>query len=175
MNLATALTFKLVSFIAILSSIAATSADQGLHLKSYSEEQVEGCYLHNQTLGVCFDIRKGLMKVIENERRTNCALLELGPEMFFYQVLDQAFIGHGASMVYVPNDVPRIPDALRAFLKTHLQEWNDRTRSPEKSLPRSHERAALCSRSPAAGASVSSAGGQLDTVGNSPAISTSCA
>ena len=80
------------SFVAILLSIAAASADQGLHLKSYSEEQVEGCYIHNQTLGVCFDIGKGFMKLLKTTGEQIVLHKELGPKMLFYQVLDQAFI-----------------------------------------------------------------------------------
>ncbi|XP_078350851.1 uncharacterized protein LOC144635639 [Oculina patagonica] len=109
--------FMFVSFVAILFSIAATSADQALHLKSYSEDQVEGCYIHNQTLGVCFDIRKDLMKLLKTTGEQIVLHMKLGPEMLFYQVLDQTFIGNDASMVYVPNDVPRTPEALRGFLR----------------------------------------------------------
>ena len=79
--------------IAILFSIATTSANQGLHLKSYSEAQVEGCYIHNQTMGVCFDIGKGHMKLLKTTGEQILLYKEFGPDMLFYQVLDQAFIG----------------------------------------------------------------------------------
>ncbi|KAL9955007.1 hypothetical protein ACROYT_G042603 [Oculina patagonica] len=107
----------LPSFVAILLSITATSGDRALHLKSYSEDEVEGCYIHNQTLGVCFDISEGFMKLMKTTGEQIVLYKKLGPEMLFYQVLDQAFVGNGASMVYVPNDVPRTPEALRAFLR----------------------------------------------------------
>ena len=87
------MTFMLVSFVAILFSIEANSGDRALHLKSYSEEQVEGCYIHNQTLGVCFDISKGFMKLLKTTGEQILLYKELGPQMLFYEVLDQAFIG----------------------------------------------------------------------------------
>ena len=85
--------FMPVTFVAILLSIAAASADRGLHLKSYSDEQVEGCYIHNQTLGVCFNISKGFTKLLKTTGEQIVLYKELGPKMLFYQVLDQAFIG----------------------------------------------------------------------------------
>lgn len=81
------------SIVAILFSIAAISANQGLHLKSHSEAQVEGCYIHNETMGVCFDIGKRHMKLLKTTGEQILLYRELGPEMLFYQVLDQAFIG----------------------------------------------------------------------------------
>ena len=92
-NHPTAMAFIPVTFVAILLSIVAASADQGLHLKSYSEEQVEGCYIHNQTLGVCFDIGKDSMKLLKITGEQIVLYKELGPKMFLYQALDQAFIG----------------------------------------------------------------------------------
>ena len=79
--------------VAILFSMAASSADQGLHLKSHSEDQVEGCYIHNQTMGVCFDISKGFMRLLKTTGEQILLYKEFGPEMLSYQVLDQAFIG----------------------------------------------------------------------------------
>ena len=81
------------SVVALLFSIAATSANEGLHLKSYSEAQVDGCYVHNQTMGVCFDIGKGHIKLLKTTGEQLLLYRELGPDMFFYQVLDQGFIG----------------------------------------------------------------------------------
>lgn len=81
------------SVVAILFSMAATSADKGLHLKSHSENQVEGCYIHNQTMGVCFDISKGFMRLLKTTGEQILLYKEFGPEMLLYQVLDQAFIG----------------------------------------------------------------------------------
>ena len=54
---------------ATLFSIAVISGAklaQGLYLDKYSEEQVKGCYIHNQTLGVFFDVRKGFMKMTKS-------------------------------------------------------------------------------------------------------------
>ena len=81
------------SVVALLFFIAATSANEELHLKSYSEAQVEGCYIHNQTMGVCFDIGKGHIKLLKTTGEQILLYRELGPDMFFYQVLDQGFIG----------------------------------------------------------------------------------
>ena len=83
------------SIVAILFSIAATSdsANQGLHLKSHSEAQVEGCYIHNETMGVCFDVSKGHMKLLKTTGEQILLYREFSPDMLFYQVLDQAFIG----------------------------------------------------------------------------------
>ena len=81
------------SVVVLLSSIEATSANEGLHLKSNSETKVEGCYIHNQTMGVCFDIGKGHIKLLKTTGEQILLYRELGPDMMFYQVLDQAFIG----------------------------------------------------------------------------------
>ena len=81
------------SVVALLFSITATSANEGLHLKSHSEAQVEGCYIHNQTMGVCFDIGKRHIKLLKTTGEQILHYRELGPDMLFYQVLDQAFIG----------------------------------------------------------------------------------
>ena len=81
------------SVVALLFSITATSANEGLHLKSHSEAQVEGCYIHNQTMGVCFDIGKGHIKLLKTTGEQIVLYRELGPDMMFYQVLDQAFFG----------------------------------------------------------------------------------
>ena len=58
MALFTALTVVLVSL-----ACSSVVADGGLHLKSYSEDEVKGCYEHNRTLGVCFDVKTGSVKV----------------------------------------------------------------------------------------------------------------
>ena len=81
------------SVVVLLFSIAVTSANEGLHLKSHSEAQVEGCYIHNQTMGVCFDVGKGHVKLLKTTGEQILLYRELGPNMLFYQVLDQAFIG----------------------------------------------------------------------------------
>jgi len=86
-------------FLAVATqySIVAVShskpASQGLHLQSFSEEKVKSCYEHNQTLGVCFDVKKGSMKIAKTTGEEIVHYQELGPVMFFYQILDQAFVG----------------------------------------------------------------------------------
>ena len=79
--------------ILLFINITATSANQRLRLKSHSEAQVEGCYIHNETMGVCFDIGKGHMKLLKTTGEQILLYRELGPDMLLYQVLDQAFIG----------------------------------------------------------------------------------
>ena len=77
----------------LLSLACSIATDKGLRLKSYSKDEVKGSYEHNQGLGVTFDVRKGAMKIekITGERIVHYQ--DLGPYMFLYQVLDQAFIG----------------------------------------------------------------------------------
>ena len=83
-------TVPLFSIVAISDS---TPVTQGLHLLSYSEEEIKGCYEYNQTLGVCFDVKKGSMKIQKTAGEVIVYYEELGPGMFFYQVLEQAFVG----------------------------------------------------------------------------------
>ena len=66
---------------------------QGLHFQSYSEKQVKGCYDYNQTFGICFEVRKGSMKLLKTTGENIVTYLMLGPKMFYYQVIDQGFIG----------------------------------------------------------------------------------
>lgn len=86
---------SLTVMIFLLSSLACSfAADQGLNVTRYSEDEVKGCYIHNQTLGICFDVKlNGDMKIEKTTGEQIVRYLILGPEMFFYQVLDQAFIG----------------------------------------------------------------------------------
>lgn len=102
---------------AIVASIvySCVLADQGLHLKSCSEDEVNGCYEFNQTLAVCFDVQKNSIVIKKTTGERLVQYHNLGREMFFYQVLDQSFIGRGPSLFYVPDVVPREPAALRAF------------------------------------------------------------
>ena len=72
----------------LTATISDAKPAQGLHLNKYSEEQVKGCYIHNQTLGVCFDVRKGFMKMTKSTGEEIVLYVELGPGMNFYQVLD---------------------------------------------------------------------------------------
>jgi len=106
---------------ATLYSIVAVShskpASQRLRLQSFSEEKVKGCYEHNQTLGVCFDVKKDSRKIAKTTGEEIVHYQELGPDMFFYEILDQAFVGSVPTMYYVPDYVPREPEPLRAFIK----------------------------------------------------------
>lgn len=119
-----------ITFIFALFSSYSTADEEGLQLKSSSKDEVRGCYKHNQTLAVCFDVKKGSIKIQKSSGEGIVYYQELGPEMFLYQVLDKAFItGRGASMIYVPDDVPRTPEALRAF--SNDIQVDDEYESPE--------------------------------------------
>ena len=75
------------------SSDLEASVPQGLRLTTYSEKQVKGCYNYNQTLGICFDVRKSSMQLLKTTGEKIVFYMELGPNMFYYQVVDQGFIG----------------------------------------------------------------------------------
>lgn len=66
---------------------------QGLRLDSYSEQKVKGCYNYNQTLSICFDVGKHFMKLATKPGEEIVFHLELGPNMFYYNVLGQGFMG----------------------------------------------------------------------------------
>jgi len=67
---------------------------QGLDLERYSEKQIKGCYYYNNTLGICFDIQQDLMKLLKTTGEIIFVDQDLHPDSFFYQVLDQAFLGY---------------------------------------------------------------------------------
>ena len=75
------------------SSDLKASSPQDLRLTAYSEKQVKGCYNYNQTLGICFDVRKSSMKLLKITGEKIVFYMDLGPNMFYYQVVDQGFIG----------------------------------------------------------------------------------
>ena len=78
----------------LCSVMASSDSEVGLRLlTTYSEKQVKGCYNYNQTLGICFDIRKSAMKLLKTTGEKIVFYMELGPNMFYYQVVDQGFIG----------------------------------------------------------------------------------
>ena len=86
----------LLAAATLLSNVALTHskpAIQGLRLDSYSEERVEGCFIYNETLGICFDVRKGFMKITKATGEEIAFYQELSKDEFFYQILDQAFVG----------------------------------------------------------------------------------
>ena len=77
----------------VASADSEASVPQGLRLTTYSEKQVKGCYNYNQTLGICFDVRKSAMKLLKTTGEKIVFYMELSPNMFYYQVVDQGFIG----------------------------------------------------------------------------------
>ena len=88
MALLAVMTFMLMSL-----ACSCVAADKALHLKSYSEDEVKGCYEHNRTLGVCFEVEKGFMKIQKTTGEVIVLHQELGQGMFLCQILDQAFLG----------------------------------------------------------------------------------
>ena len=86
---------SLLSVVAVLCSMFAvsTSIPTGLLLDSYSEDQVKGCYFHNQTLGVCFELEKDSMKITKTNGEELVSYTKFDHDMLYYQILDQGFIG----------------------------------------------------------------------------------
>ena len=66
---------------------------QGLYLESFTEQQVKGCYIYNHTLGICFDVEKGFMKLLKTSGEVIVFYQELGSNTFYYSVLNEGFIG----------------------------------------------------------------------------------
>ena len=67
-------------------------ADRGLQLKSFSEDEVRSCYVYNQTLAVCFNVQKDAIVILKTTGERLVQYYNLGPDMFYYQVMDQSFI-----------------------------------------------------------------------------------
>ena len=90
--------FLVLGFISFLVSARnfAESRDviQGLDLERYSEKQVKGGYYYNNTLGICFDIQQHSMRLLKTTGENIFVDQDLYPDSFFYQVLDQAFLGY---------------------------------------------------------------------------------
>ena len=86
---------SLLSVVAVLCSMFGVSASMSteLRLDSYSEDQVKGCYIHNQTLGVCFELEKDSMKITKTNGEQVVFYTKLDHDMLYYQILDQGFIG----------------------------------------------------------------------------------
>lgn len=96
-------------------------ANRGLQLKSFSEDEVRGCYVYNQTLAVCFNVQKDAIVILKTTGERLVQYHNLGPDMFYYQVMDQSFIARGPSMFFVPDEVSREPESLRAFAKDQYE------------------------------------------------------
>ena len=83
-----------VSFLTLLFlACSHRAAGKGLHLKSYSEDEVKGCYDHDQTLGVCFDVKKDFIRIQKTTGEGLMHYEKLGRDVFLYQVSDKTFIG----------------------------------------------------------------------------------
>lgn len=96
MALSNAAFFKISVAAAVLCSLMLSSdckpTVQGLRLESYTEQQVKGCYNYNQTLSICFDVGKDLMKLATKTGEGIVFHMELAPNMSYYNVLGQGFI-----------------------------------------------------------------------------------
>lgn len=82
----------LVSLVTVMSATRVTFSAKSLQLKNHSLGEVQGCYIHNHTLSVCFQIRKGFMKLLKMNGDEILHYRQLTPKMILYQVLDQAFV-----------------------------------------------------------------------------------
>lgn len=80
-------------YLMVVSSDCNKHAVQGLRLEIYSAQEVKGCYNYNQTLGICFDARKGFMTFLKTTGEEIVFYQELGSNMFYYKLIDQGFIG----------------------------------------------------------------------------------
>lgn len=89
--------FSMILVVAVLCLVIVNSdckpTVQRLHVQNFSEKEVKGCYNYNQTLGICFDVRKGFMKLLKKTGETIVFYQKLGSNMFYYDVLAQGFIG----------------------------------------------------------------------------------
>lgn len=120
MAIPASLVLLLLATATLFSVTTASDSQSSVHghrLKSYSEDGVEGCHIYNQTLGVCFDVKRGSLKIRKTTGEAIVHYQDLGPKEFFYQILEQAFVGEGPTMFYVPDYIPRETEPLRAFLK----------------------------------------------------------
>ena len=92
-------TFLVLSFMSSFLGSTRSFAEsrdviEGLDLESYSEKQVKGCYHYNKTLSICFDIQQHSMRLLKTTGENIFVDQDLYPDSFFYQVLDQAFLGY---------------------------------------------------------------------------------
>ena len=89
-------TFSLLLAATALCSILAIGDSnptvQGLRLDSNFENEIKGCFIYNQTIGACFDVKKGFIKITKTTGEEIVFYLELGQNMFFFQALGQAFV-----------------------------------------------------------------------------------
>ncbi|PFX24270.1 uncharacterized protein LOC111331916 [Stylophora pistillata] len=106
----------LAVFCCSVASCDCKSITQALHFEDYSEHRVKGCYYNNQTLGICFDIEQGSMKVMKTTGQIIVFYQKLGTNMFYYKIIDQDFLGRGPSVFYVPKAIRKASHSLREFL-----------------------------------------------------------
>ena len=84
-----------VTAVAVLCSMMTISCSKptGFRFDGFSEGHVKGCYIFNQTLGVCFEVEQDSIKIAKTSGKVIVRYTNLGQHMFFYQIMDQGFIG----------------------------------------------------------------------------------
>lgn len=115
-NIPISFLLTVVVFCCSVASCDCKSSTQAFHFEDYSEQRVKGCYYHNQTLGICFDIEQGSIKLMETAGRIIVLYQELGTDMFYYKIIDQDFLGRGSSLFYIPKAIPKVSHNLYEFL-----------------------------------------------------------
>ncbi|XP_078349539.1 uncharacterized protein LOC144634461 [Oculina patagonica] len=68
---------------------------------------------------------------------------DLYPDSFFYQVLDQAFLGVDGSMVYIPKDIPRNRKELLSFLALKKGSSTEQRKTEEIESTKAHDEEAM--------------------------------
>lgn len=92
-NIPISFLLTVVVFCCSVASCDCKSSTQAFHFEDYSEQRVKGCYYHNQTLGICFDIEQGSIKLMETAGRIIVLYQKLGTDTFYYKIIDQDFLG----------------------------------------------------------------------------------
>ena len=84
-----------MAFILVCLVCSRVAADNGLHLKSYSEGGVKGCYEHSDALGVCFDVKQDSMKIKSKTTGEGIVhYLEIGQDISFIRFWIRLLLGN---------------------------------------------------------------------------------
>ena len=89
LGLFTALAFHVL----VNGSVNSVLRSAPLVLKEHSSENIQGCYRQNERLALCFDIQFRFIELSTGDNRTLVRFSDLPHEMFFFQILDNAFVG----------------------------------------------------------------------------------
>lgn len=94
MNVKTRVLFSVICFIAYSIAPAPTCDTTFLRVERLSNDYTKGCYSHNTTMGLCFDIRPGYIRLSKKNNGENIVLFyEIGGKLFYYKILDHSFFG----------------------------------------------------------------------------------